>query len=823
MKINTKTATALDEFAKAVKAADPEGYAFMNNEFDALPPIPSMDMDATRQLADIGDVIPVAMEKDKNGEPTRVFGFDHMKNQWVMLDMRTAKTADRGLSDGDFVVQFIVGDRIYDEEWFNDEEKAIASAKRSRIVDGESMRVLTRDGEMVYERKALDDSEVMGSGPRTATMADLLEDIGPKAVLRSGIVEALRDNKPVTEAMRTMALTSITDALTKAEAQMAQGLMEQSTVQALKKAKGFLEGLKTASVESTRVASMIRKADDGAGRSMDEGARKKFESVIQFTRADAMGDIVVTMLEDVREAMKAGDAAQALKNLEAKFKRIMSAVQEHVRSLQPAAEAARKDLAQALGSKAAAVEVAVPTRLREFVKLYKALRSRGAGGREAVQHIKFNYMGLTEDALAELGSQKPTDPALVDLQRFAAPKAEATPPACADCGKPVTKTVDMAQPEVPTYFCESCDEYVKPKKATVTDLVHLVVAAHQTLKPVQAAPTALFLMDDDPEPFTLEDFMSINAETMDSDDADIKQIAALKVGESCEIGGGAWASFTIRRIASTNVQRLSGSERNAAADQVWSMYQHSYEKIGMHVSNQQGLLAYDTWDVMNDDSGKPIAFNLYKSTPFGLKSGLLGSDGTSAGKAAVKQHVASRYETPGVYGEVSHAVEKISAHAPVVCAVKVADIIGKPVTVMPDGVHYKRALEGVGEVVKKMVGNPKGVESGSGDNCPVPEGTQTIAPGQTVAEGPDEHEAAEHCSCQIDLEDEPVVAAADLYAIIRRITAKGVKFYLSKGQSEFPSTALVTDPQYVWMTTDRSIADQMAKEFGGRVVPFNKG
>jgi len=202
------------------------------------------------------------------------------------------------------------------------------------------------------------------------------------------------------------------------------------------------------------------------------------------------------------------------------------------------------------------------------------------------------------------------------------------------------------------------------------------------------------------------------------------------------------------------MQTVRGQARNELLDEVWSMYRTSYAAIGLHIPNAQGLLKYDLWEVAFDGS-QPVAFNLYSTTRFGLKTGLLGSDGSSEGKSWVKQHIKARYRRPGVYGEVSHAVERLAAGTPVVCAVNVPKVLERPVIPESDGVHYKRQLAGMGWVVKKMVGNPKGGYSQPESYCPIPdEPGQKIYPRDVTATDheADWMDAAEHCACQYEAE-----------------------------------------------------------------------
>ena len=211
------------------------------------------------------------------------------------------------------------------------------------------------------------------------------------------------------------------------------------------------------------------------------------------------------------------------------------------------------------------------------------------------------------------------------------------------------------------------------------------------------------------------------------------------------------------RLASIQEQVFTGGERQSVLPQVWEMYRESYKAIGAHVSSPTGLLEYDRWEVFFDED-RPVSFNLYKTTSFGLKTGLLGTDGSPVGKQTMKTHIKSRYKRPGVYGEVSHAVEKLTEGVPVVCVGFVPEVLKKAVVPQPDGVHYIRTLEGIGAVTKKLIGNPRGVPSGSESMCPIPENPgEALAPGEDLAtknasKVAAEIELAEHAACQLDFD-----------------------------------------------------------------------
>lgn len=203
--------------------------------------------------------------------------------------------------------------------------------------------------------------------------------------------------------------------------------------------------------------------------------------------------------------------------------------------------------------------------------------------------------------------------------------------------------------------------------------------------------------------------------------------------------------------ASVEKVRLSPGDRKEYQDQVWEMYKESYRAIGLTAQSPSDLMEFDAWDLFLDDALKPIAFSLAKHTRFGLKGGLSGSDGSPVGKQSIKQWIQSRTKLPGYYAEVSHAVERLSrgAGAPVVCAIWVPKVLGKDIQVMPDGIHYERSIQGIGRVVKMMVGNPQGIPSGDGQACPLPDESTGRTAG-SLAEDTSVTEQLSHWGCQLE-------------------------------------------------------------------------
>lgn len=174
---------------------------------------------------------------------------------------------------------------------------------------------------------------------------------------------------------------------------------------------------------------------------------------------------------------------------------------------------------------------------------------------------------------------------------------------------------------------------------------------------------------------------------------------------------GETADLDVSRRNPATSSELRGADRLVYLDDVWSMYLKAYEKIGLIVTRPEDFLSeYDVWEVSVDDTGTPRAFCLYKSTAFGLKVGLSGSDGSPEGRALARESFSTKYLREGVYGEVSHRPAELAraAGVPVVCANVAANVLNKTLDVVDD-VHYVRTLMNVGPVKKMLVGRPVGV------------------------------------------------------------------------------------------------------------------
>lgn len=150
------------------------------------------------------------------------------------------------------------------------------------------------------------------------------------------------------------------------------------------------------------------------------------------------------------------------------------------------------------------------------------------------------------------------------------------------------------------------------------------------------------------------------------------------------------------------------------------MYLSTYGKIGTHLNTPHDLLDYDLWELCGD----PInSFCLSKVTSYGIKLGILGSDGSSEGKSQVKEFLKPFSLKRGRYGEVSHKVEEIfhRNNSPVVCSSLAQKVLGKPLEPLSDGIHYRRNLGSLGKLTKVLVGRPLGVKTTEWENpsCPI--------------------------------------------------------------------------------------------------------
>lgn len=173
-----------------------------------------------------------------------------------------------------------------------------------------------------------------------------------------------------------------------------------------------------------------------------------------------------------------------------------------------------------------------------------------------------------------------------------------------------------------------------------------------------------------------------------------------------------------------NWHLLPASERERYLPAVWSMYLNAYSSIGLPTSNPRQILdEFDHWWILLDVQGQPRAFRAGKTTPYGVKLSMSGTDGSRLAKRATVATIAAWFREPGIYGEVSHRLEEFASqgNAPTVCATEAKRVLGKSITPTGDGIHYVREITGVGPVQKVMVGRPFSVPTTTYGNpqCPL--------------------------------------------------------------------------------------------------------
>lgn len=217
----------------------------------------------------------------------------------------------------------------------------------------------------------------------------------------------------------------------------------------------------------------------------------------------------------------------------------------------------------------------------------------------------------------------------------------------------------------------------------------------------------------------------------------------------------------IQKIAATHLRRqkdgwttLRKGDIPKYKESVWDMYVHTYTSIGMGASNPNELMEYDVWKI-GFHQGTPVVFNLYKSTKYGLKSGLSGFDGSPAGKTLAVANQRSRFHQYGVYGEVSHKAKGIAlaAGSPVVCPAYVGEVLSKTIKPADDGISYTRNITGIGTVEKVMVGQPKGIPTTDPKNPQCPPRAPRNASGRTASEQEDWEDLMAHYACMAEIDD----------------------------------------------------------------------
>lgn len=175
----------------------------------------------------------------------------------------------------------------------------------------------------------------------------------------------------------------------------------------------------------------------------------------------------------------------------------------------------------------------------------------------------------------------------------------------------------------------------------------------------------------------------------------------------------------ITKDDSSNYQRIDSIDLpQEMIDKVFDLYQKSYspytsQGVPPLFTGSDQLLKYNRWILVysDDDPDKNIvSFFLFKTTDYGLKSGITGSNGARPINSMVKKFKVKSLNLKNVFGEVSGRLEEIIIkEVPVVdyrTAKKILSHFGKTDVKQKTGNHYSRSIGNLGVVTKIMVGNP---------------------------------------------------------------------------------------------------------------------
>jgi hypothetical protein len=146
------------------------------------------------------------------------------------------------------------------------------------------------------------------------------------------------------------------------------------------------------------------------------------------------------------------------------------------------------------------------------------------------------------------------------------------------------------------------------------------------------------------------------------------------------------------------------------AKALFGLYQDAYTVLDpeLNVTQPAELVEYNRWLLVEDPAGAVVAFVCFKTTAWGMKLGLVATDGSPAAKSAVKTILLGVLIEDGVYAEVSNGVERaLRGHVAEVGVSVVRELlVGKRIEPEADGLHYRRMISNVGFRTKLMVGKP---------------------------------------------------------------------------------------------------------------------
>ena len=167
------------------------------------------------------------------------------------------------------------------------------------------------------------------------------------------------------------------------------------------------------------------------------------------------------------------------------------------------------------------------------------------------------------------------------------------------------------------------------------------------------------------------------------------------------------------RVKVPHGQWIQGLPKDLDLDQrqeVWSLYHTSYGAIGKHIQSVAAMAAkYKVYWLQDVDGDSTIdAFLAYKSTSYGDKIGLLGSDGSSAAKRSLITQAFKLLRTSGWYAELSGKPAEMAAKSGVPMLRDQAQVekVVPGSTWLGDG-WYTRQIGSLGSKKKALFGKPR--------------------------------------------------------------------------------------------------------------------
>lgn len=141
-------------------------------------------------------------------------------------------------------------------------------------------------------------------------------------------------------------------------------------------------------------------------------------------------------------------------------------------------------------------------------------------------------------------------------------------------------------------------------------------------------------------------------------------------------------------------------------DSIFELYKITYNDLGFIFTAKEQMDEYNRWIIIREDKSEKIAaFILFKTTAWGLKLGIVGTNQSSNGVRAMLTLLTKAFNVEGIYGEVSPPLEaKLQGKVPQIPCDVTSKILTYRITPDTDGFHYTRSINKIGSVRKILIG-----------------------------------------------------------------------------------------------------------------------